>query len=337
MLMVTLSDIQALTEKIGVAEWNLSLIEQLKLDFAQWPKFHKCPRHVTHYDHGVMELMPAATDESYVYKFVNGHPSNPGHDRFTVVGLGMLAEVANGYPLMISEMTLLTALRTAATSALASQYMAKPNSTTMAMIGCGAQSEFQTLAHHYGVGIDTVRYFDIDEQAMQKFEQNLSSYPLTLQRCSSIDEAVLGADIITTATAAKVCANLIQHHHLSPGVHINAIGGDCVNKTELNPEILDHCKIVIEFKPQTEIEGEIQQFAGQLHAELWELVTGTKNGRESDDEITLFDSVGFALEDYSVMKLVYRLMQQHQLGHETDLLPPLGHDPKRLFNLFYPS
>ena len=191
MLMVTLSDIQMLTEKIGVAEWNLSLIEQLKHDFAQWSKFHKCPRHVTHYDHGVMELMPAATDESYVYKFVNGHPRNPGH-------------VDSGYPLMISEMTLLTALRTAATSALASQYMAKSDSTTMAMIGCGAQSEFQTLAHHYGVGIDTVRYFDIDEQAMQKFEQNLSSYPLTLQRCSSIDEAVLDADIITTATAAKV-------------------------------------------------------------------------------------------------------------------------------------
>ncbi|MBV52446.1 MAG: ornithine cyclodeaminase [Coxiellaceae bacterium] len=335
MLIVTLSDIRELTKIIGIETWFRSLIAELQQDFAEWHRFQKKPRHVTHYDHGVMELMPASTDEMYVYKFVNGHPNNPSQDRFTVVGLGMLAEVSTGYPLMISEMTVLTALRTAATSALASIYLARPNSKVFAMIGCGAQSEFQVLAHHYAVGIDTVRYYDIDSEAMDKFEDSLKVYDLTLQRCSSIDEAVQGADIITTATAAKQRAILLEPHHFVPGIHVNAIGGDCQNKTELDPNVLANSKIVVEFKPQTKIEGEIQHFEGEVYAELWELVNESKSGREHQDEVTLFDSVGFALEDYSVLRLLYRLSKEHQLGHSLDLLPPIGHDPKQLFSLMF--
>ena len=335
MKLVTLSDVRALMQQVGLGEWYRLLLTELQEDFSQWHAFRKCPRHVTHYDHGVIELMPASTDELYVFKYVNGHPNNPKKDWFTVVGLGLLADVESGYPLMISEMTLLTALRTAATSALASTYMARSDAKVFAMIGCGAQSEFQVMAHHYALGLDHIRYYDTDAKAMDKFEENLRPFDLTLIRCSSIEEAISGADIITTATAAKQRAALLTPGHLVPGVHINAIGGDCFNKTELDPTVLADCKIVVEYKPQTEQEGEIQQFSGEVHAELWEIVTGQAKGREQADEITLFDSVGFALEDYSVMKLIYRLMEQYQLGQTMDLLPPKGHDPKQLFSLLF--
>ena len=97
---------------------------------------------------GVIELMPICDDEYYAFKYVNGHPYNPQSNKLTVVAVGMLSQVKDGYPLMISEMTLLTALRTAGTSALAARYLAKPNSKVMAMIGTGSQSEFQVIAHH---------------------------------------------------------------------------------------------------------------------------------------------------------------------------------------------
>ena len=335
MKIVTLSDVRALMLRVGLAEWYRLLLSELQQDFSQWKAFHKCPRHVTHYDHGVIELMPTSTDESYVFKYVNGHPNNPKKDWFTVVALGLLADVDSGYPLMISEMTLLTALRTAATSALASTYLARSDAKVFSIIGCGAQSEFQVMAHHYAMGIDHIRYYDTDPAAMDKFEENLRIFDLTLTRCASIKNAIAGADIITTATAAKQRAAILTPDQLLPGVHLNAIGGDCFNKTELDPAVLDACKIVVEYKPQTQQEGEIQQFSGEVHAELWEIVTGQAQGRENADEVTLFDSVGFALEDYSVMKLLYRLMQQHQLGQSLDLLPPQGHDPKQLFSLLF--
>jgi ornithine cyclodeaminase len=333
MLLVTMDDLRDLIHQVGLKTFFGLLIDELRNDMGCWDSFKKSPRHVTHYQHGVMELMPSATDEYYAYKFVNGHPGNPSQGRFTVVATGMLADVATGYPLMISEMTLLTALRTAATSALASTYLSRSDASTMAIIGTGAQSEFQVLAHHFCSAIDTVRYFDTDDRAMDKFAGHLSAYPLHLQRCQSVEEAVEHVDLVTTATAAKCEADILTRSLLQPGVHINAIGGDCFNKTELNPALLEDCKIVVEYLPQTQQEGEIQHLDGLIHAELWEIVQSKKPGRESDQEITLFDSVGFALEDYSVLKLVYRLMQQYQLGGQVALVPEAKVDPKNLFSL----
>lgn len=330
-LLVTISDLKQLIVKIGLLEFLKLTIEQLREDYAQWHDVRMIPRVATHYSHGVIELMPASTDEYYGFKYVNGHPYNPQNGKLTVTAVGMLAEVQSGYPLLISEMTILTAIRTAAASALASRYLAIEKTHDFGIIGTGSQAEFQVLAHRVELGIQRVFYYDIDPAAMAKFANNLSSYDIELRACSSVQEVVDNCQILTTATADKVSAQIISDAMIQRGIHINGIGGDCPGKTEVDINLLKRCKIVVEFLEQSLIEGEIQNLSkDDVYAELWELVNGSKPGREQYDEITLFDSVGVAIEDYSILKLVYQLAQKYKLGNKIDILPELE-DPKNLF------
>ncbi len=330
---VTVADLQTLVRKVTLKTFMLKLIERLEKDYSRWKEFDKSPRHATHYPHGVIELMPISDKEYYSFKLVNGHPNNPLQNHLTVVAVGMLADVASGYPLLISEMTLLTAIRTAATSALASKYMARKNVKTFGIIGTGAQSEFQVLSHHFSLGLDTIYYFDIDPKAMEKFAQNLKPFKLKLHPCKNGQSVVEQSDIITTATAEKGQQKVVVGSWVKPGSHINGIGGDCPGKTELDPSLVAKSKIVVEQIEQSSIEGEIQQLGGKdkVFAELWEIVTHKKKGRASAQEITLFDSVGFALEDYSTLRLVHMLAQEHDVGHRLDMVPAVT-DPKNLFS-----
>jgi len=330
---VTVQNIKELIQKVGIATFFKELIEVLENDFAHWQSFHKYPRHATHYDHGVIELMPVSSDEYYAYKYVNGHPNNPEQYKQTVVAVGMLAEVKTGYPLMISEMTLLTAIRTAATSALAAKYLAKKKASSLSIIGTGAQSEFQVLAMQAALGIERVHYFDIDPAAMKKFKANLAGFHFDLQPGSGIQPTIEKTDIVTTATADKKQSRVLESAWIEPGMHINGIGGDCPGKTEMDVAILDKAKVVIEFAEQTREEGEIQSVADDIvHAELWEIIAGKKPGRESDEEVTLFDSVGFALEDYAILRYVYQKVREMGVGFSADLIPSLS-DPKDLFSV----
>jgi ornithine cyclodeaminase len=277
--------------------------------------------------------MPISDKDYYAYKFVNGHPGNPLENKQTVVAIGTLADVKSGYPVLISEMTVLTALRTAATSALAAKYLVAKNAHTFGIIGTGAQSEFQVLAHHFALGINKIFYYDIDANAMQKFFENLHTFGLELEACRSAEEVVAKSRVLTTATAKKANAKVVHAEWVQAGTHINGIGGDCPGKTELDPELVKNSKIVVEYSLQTEKEGEVQHIdRHKIYAELWELVTGKKPGRESEQEITLFDSVGFALEDYSILRLVYSLAEEYHVGHMLDLIPG-AKDPKDLYSL----
>jgi len=327
---VTVSDIQTLISKVGVNPFFAQFIAALEKEYARWDLFHKSPRHAIQVDQGVMEVMPICDDALYAFKFVNGHPYNTGKKKLTVAALGLLAEIKSGYPLMISEMTLLTAFRTAATSALAAKYLAKKNIKSVGIIGVGAQSEFQVMAQKALFDIQTVKYFDIDNKAMDKFACNLKKYGLNLIACSDARAVLEGVDIITTATAAKSQAQILNSEWIHPGLHINSIGGDCPGKTELDKKILSQTKIVVEYLPQSKVEGEIQQLNATIYAELWELIVGIKKGRESDAEITLFDSVGFAIEDFAILKFVYALAVENNLGTEMNLIPELD-NPKNLF------
>lgn len=330
---ITVEDIKKLIHKVSLKSFFLQLTDQLKNDYSRWQQFQKSPRHAVKYPQGTLELMPISDSEYYSFKYVNGHPGNTKLHKRTVTGIGLLASTLTGYPLLISEMTLLTALRTAATSAICSQYMAKKGAKTFGIIGTGAQSEFQTLAHHFALGIQEIFYFDIDPHAMEKFQSNLKSFPLKLHRCSDAKSVVDQSDIITTATAQKGHHNILPIHWIKKGVHINKIGGDSPGKTELDPALVEQCKIVVELPEQTKNEGEIQRVKeAKIYAELWELVTQKKKGRESEFEITLFDSVGFALEDYSALRLVHKLSEEYKLGHLLELIPDMN-DPKDLFGV----
>lgn len=309
------------------------MIEYIEEDFRRWEQFDKCPRVASHTPFGVIELMPTSDHESYGFKYVNGHPSNPTRGFQTVTAFGVLADVHNGYPTFLAEMTVLTALRTAATSAMVARRLARPDSRVMAMIGTGSQSEFQALAFRGALGIHELQVWDTDPAAIAKFLRNVEPLGFEVTVAASAADAVAGADIITTCTADKTQATILTADLIGEGVHLNAIGGDCPGKTELDPAILARGKVFVEFTPQTRIEGEIQQLPSDFPVtEFWEVLAGTKPGRTSPEQITVFDSVGFAIEDFAALRYVRDSVAGTAFFEEIDLVAN-PEDPKDLFGL----
>jgi len=334
--------VQELVADLGPAAFIEGLAREIETDYRRWGEFEKSPRHATHSAVGVIELMPACDGRQYAFKYVNGHPKNTAKGLLTVMAFGMLADVETGYPVVLSEMTLTTALRTAATSAVAARWMARRDSRVMALIGNGSQAEFQAIAFHAMCGIRELRLFDTDAAATHKLQANLARLDLAglrVVRCGSAAEACRGADIVTTVTADKRNATILTPQMIVPGMHLNAVGGDCPGKTELDAGILlrADARVVVEFEPQSRIEGEIQQLPADFAVtELAEVVTARKPGRAGAAEVTIFDSVGFALQDFSALRYLHRLHQQRRGGRdEIDLIPELD-DPKDLFSLVGP-
>ncbi|WP_167133269.1 ornithine cyclodeaminase [Paramicrobacterium chengjingii] len=307
------------------------LSEYVADDYRRWESFDKSPRVANHSPIGVIELMPTSDGHLYGFKYVNGHPSNPSRGLQTVTAFGVLSDVASGYPLLVAEMTLLTALRTAATSAMAAKHLARRDSTTMAMIGAGTQAEFQAIAVRETLGIRTLRVFDTDPLASAKLVRNLTPLGFDVYVASDSADAVAGADVITTCTADKANATVLTDDMVQPGVHINAIGGDCPGKTELDAAILRRADVFVEFPEQTRIEGEIQQVESDFAVtELWQVVSGTTAGRASAEQITVFDSVGFAIEDFSVLRYLHDKTNHSAFSIDIDLVADPD-DPKDLF------
>ncbi len=331
-LLLTPRDVALIVQAQGLGGALRRLTRQIEVDFRRWPAFDKSTRSASHSRDGVIELMPVADDALYSFKYVNGHPGNTRIGLPTVMAFGMLADVATGAPLLLSELTLTTALRTAATSALAARLMARAGSRTMALIGNGAQAEFQALAFHHLLGIHEIRLFDIDPAATAKLQRNLQAVPgLTLRACASAAEAAHGADIVTTATADKSRATIVTPDMLAPGAHVNAIGGDCPGKTELHRGVLQAAHVVVEYEPQTRIEGDIQQMPAPFPVtELWQVLTGQAPGRQHDAQWTVFDSVGFALEDFSALRWLRDSARALGLGTPVELVAAPA-DPKDLF------
>src|ERR1700758_1202824 len=327
--------VRELVDRLGAARFIEELAGEIETDYLRWREFDKSARHATHSPVGVIELMPASDGQLYAFKYVNGHPKNTAVGLLTVTAFGVLADVATGYPLLLSELTLTTALRTAATSALAARHMVRRGSRVMALIGNGAQSEFQTLAFYHLLGIRQLRLYDSDALATEKLVRNLSRLHLPgleVLRCGS----TAGADVVTTVTADKRNATILTPAMIAPGMHLNAVGGDCPGKTELHADILRRAdaRVVVEFEPQSRIEGEIQQLSPDFPVtELCEVLADRAPGRGSEREVTIFDSVGFALEDFSALRYLMRIHQEERGGErQIDLVPDLE-DPKDLFGL----
>ena len=330
---VSVDNMMKLILSIGVEEMIMGIAEQIENDFKRWKLFDKTPRVASHSKEGVIELMPTSDGEVYGFKYVNGHPKNTKEGLQTVTAFGLLADVGTGYPLLLTEMTILTALRTAAMSAVAAKYLAPKNATTMAMIGNGAQCEFQALAFKAICGIKTVRLFDIDPVATKKALFNLSDSGLEVIATESHQECVAGADIITTCTADKQCATILTDNMVGSGQHINAIGGDCPGKTELHRDILLRSNIFVEYPPQTRVEGEIQQLDAEHPVnELWKVISGEAPGRTSDGQITLFDSVGFAIEDFSALRYLYGAIKDTPFYDDLDMLADPD-EPRDLYGM----
>ncbi|MCP2158459.1 UNVERIFIED_ORG: ornithine cyclodeaminase [Rhizobium sp. SLBN-170] len=330
---VSVENMMDLVLSVGVETFLLELSAYVEEDFARWESFDKTPRIASHSHDGVIELMPTSDGKLYGFKYVNGHPKNTKSGRQTVTAFGVLADVDNGYPVLLTEMTILTALRTAATSAVAAKHLAPKGAHTMAIIGNGAQSEFQAFAFKALLGVDHLKLYDIDPFATERCARNLEPFGFRIDTCRTAEEAVEGAQIVTTVTADKKNSTILSDNMVGPGIHINAVGGDCPGKTELHRDILLRSDIFVEFPPQTRIEGEIQQLPEDhpVH-ELWKVVAGTESGRASETQITLFDSVGFATEDFSALRYVRDKLSADSGFQNLDLLADPD-EPRDLFGM----
>lgn len=210
---VSVEHMMGLVHHIGIERLLQELAAEIESDFKRWESFDKTPRVASHSPVGVIELMPTSDGEMYGFKYVNGHPKNTKEGLQTVTAFGLLADVDTGYPKLLTEMTLLTALRTAATSAIAAKHLAAEGAKCMAMIGNGAQAEFQCLAFKAVCGINTVRLYDIDPVATEKAVGNLAGSGLTVVACKSSEEAMEGAEIITTWHRRQaVCHDPYRQH-----------------------------------------------------------------------------------------------------------------------------
>ncbi|MFL9959420.1 ornithine cyclodeaminase [Paraburkholderia nemoris] len=334
---IDVSDVRKLVTSIGVEAFITTMADYIRSDYLRWNEFEKSARVANHVPGGVIELMPASDSTLYGFKYVNGHPKNTHVNMLTVMAFGVLAEVDSGFPVLFSEFTIMTALRTAATSALVAKVLARPDSRSMALIGNGAQSEFQVLAFKAMLGIKEFRLFDIDPAATEKLIRNLSGFEdLTFIRAGSAAEAARGADIVTTATADKTNATILAPDMIEPGMHINAVGGDCPGKTELHADVLKCGRVIVEFEPQTRIEGDIQQLPADFPViELWRVLSGEVAGRQDAAQVTVFDSVGFALEDFSALRYLRDVTDARNIGEHIDLIPAPA-DPKDLYQFVAP-
>ena len=328
---VSVAEMMAIVHRVGLETALMELADQIEADFVRWQIFDKTPRVASHSAIGVIELMPTSDGERYAFKYVNGHPANTKAGLQTVTAFGVLAGVETGYPLLFAEMTMLTALRTAASSAMVARHLAPKGSRVLALIGNGAQSEFQALAMKAVVGIDTVRLFDVDPAATQKCARNLAGTGLTVIPCDSAEAAIEGAQIITTCTADKKNATVLHDNMIGAGVHINAIGGDCPGKTELSPGILRRAETFVEYEPQTRIEGDIQQVEPEYPVtEMWRVITGQVPGRKDAAQVTVFDGVGFAIEDFSALNWLHGHVQTG--GTMLDMIADPD-DPRDLYGM----
>ena len=330
---VSVENMMKLVHHIGIEQFMRDLAHEIEVDFKRWELFDKTPRVGSHSAVGVIELMPTSDGELYGFKYVNGHPKNMKEGLQTVTAFGLLADVFSGYPVLLSEMTVLTALRTAAMSAVATKHLAAKGADTMAMIGNGAQSEFQCLAQKAVNGITNIRLYDIDMAATKKCAANLAGLGLNVTICTTPQAAIEGAQVITTATADKDMATILTDNMVGAGVHINAIGGDCPGKTELHRDIVARSTVFVEYPPQTRIEGEIQQMdPDHPVVELWEVMTGNAKGRQSAAEVTLFDGVGFAIEDFSALRYVHTRIKGTAFYDDLDFVADPD-DPRDLFGM----
>lgn len=245
---------------------------------------------------GFLGLMPAYTGDALGAKLVTFFPRNQGIPTHHATIL--LFDPETGEPLVDMDGRLITEVRTAAASAVATKHLARPDASVLAIIGSGVQAASHLEALRLVRRFEEVRVWS--PRHAGDFARRFG-----VRATASAVEAVRDADVIVTATTSQT--PVLSGGWLSPGVHINAVGAPRPDWRELDDETLDYCARVYVDSREAALEesGDIIA-AGRIFAELGEVVSGTKPGRGSEEEITLFKSLGLAVEDVATADLVYR-------------------------------
>ena len=283
----------------------IKVVEQAFRDWAQGKGSMPAKAYLL-LEQGDFRAMPAALPEAAGVKWVNVHPQNPSRGLPTVMAIMIYNDPQTGYPLAVMDATDITAYRTGATAAIASKYLARPDSHTLGIIGAGRQAYTQIEAHVQLFDLKLIRVYDYSSDAVQKL---ISFFPRYHLKACSLEETA-ASDIVCTLTPARV--PFLKREWIVPGTHINAVGADAAGKEELEPAILKESMVVVDDIRQASVAGEINvpisegTFAiDEVYGTLGEIIVGRKQGRKDKDVITVFDSTGVAIEDLAVAKLIY--------------------------------
>ena len=244
-------------------------------------------------------------------KWVNVHPGNSRRGLPTVMALIVLNDPRTGFPLAIMDGTLITQMRTGAAGAVSASYLARKESRTLGLIGCGVQAETQLSFLLRRFPLKRVLVWGPTASNRNQFLRRMRRVAPILQPTPSIEEAVRSSDIVTTVTPSR--RPLIRADWVKPGTHLNAIGADAKGKQELDPALLKRARVVVDDREQSCHSGELNVpfskgliSARDIDATLGEVIIGKKGGRRSSKEVTVFDSTGLAIQDLAVASWIYQ-------------------------------
>ncbi len=229
-----------------------------------------------------------------------------------IQGVVLLSDGANGSPLAVMDSIEITIQRTGAATAVAAKRLARPDSKTATICGCGNQGRVQLRALARVLPIRQAFAWDAGREHAQRFAAEMSSeLGISVTAADDLAKAVRQSDVCVTCTPSKQW--FLARKHVAPGTFVAAVGADNEDKQELDPRLLVGNKVVADVLEQCATIGDLHHAlaAGLLirdavHAELGEVVAGIKSGRTSPDEITIFDSTGMALQDVAAAVVVYQ-------------------------------
>jgi ornithine cyclodeaminase/alanine dehydrogenase-like protein (mu-crystallin family) len=255
-----------------------------------------------HAEHGTFHVKAGMLDSYFAAKLNGNFPGNGARGLPTIQGAVILSDATNGTPLAIMDSGAITALRTAAASALAARHLAREGWRTLAIVGCGGQAD----AHLRALRPPRAVVYDIDRDKASAFAGARG-----IEFATDLEECLADADVVVTCTTAKRW--FVARDMIRPGAFIAAVGADHEHKQEIQPELLAAAKVVTDLTSQAAAAGDLHHAvaaglmsAGDVHAELAEVVCGRKPGRESGDEIIVFDSTGIGLQDVAAAIAAYQ-------------------------------
>jgi alanine dehydrogenase len=259
-------------------------------------------------------------------KWVNVHPGNPAQGLLTVMAKILLNDPDTGLEFADLDGTHITDYRTGAAGGVAARHLARPDATRLGLIGAGAQARTQVAAILKVRPIQEIVVFDRHREHSQAFAAEMAAaFGVRARAATAAAEAVTGQDIVVTTTPSRT--PVVERQWVSPGTHINAIGADAAGKQELAAAILTAAKVVVDDWAQASHSGEInvplaqgELTPAQIYGSLGDIVAGKKPGRETPEEITVFDSTGLIIQDLALGLAVYQRARERGLGEEKDFL-----------------
>ncbi|SDG24050.1 L-alanine dehydrogenase [Methanolobus vulcani] len=275
---------------------------------------------------GDLRTMPSFMEEKDIagVKIVNVHPDNREKGLPTVMAVIVLNSTETGAPLAIMDGTHVTDMRTGAAGGVAAKYLARKDSHVVGMVGTGGQARTQLLALSEVMDVEEVKITCRNIAHCESFEKDMKKVVnCDFTRKESIKD-VCNCDVLVTTTPVR--EPVVKAEWIHEGTHINAIGADAMGKQELESSIMKKARIIVDDIVQASHSGEVNVPLSQgiisesdIHAELGEVVAGVKKGRLSDEDITIFDSTGLAVQDLVTANIAYTKAVELGIGKKMKL------------------